>query len=188
MLRSFVKVNHITNLSDARYCAGMGVDVLGFQITEENFEEDVKNFQSIKDWVSGVEFCAEINFYTPKINELGFTYIESNSKDLVFRYIKEDGLKVIFQIQSDNDGEISDDIINDLPHGSELILHCTKDQKEKLDIASCLVQADGIESNEIQDLLEGSVFGISLTGSDEIRPGFKDYDSLADILELLEED
>ena len=27
-LKTFVKVGNITNLSDARYCAGMGVDML----------------------------------------------------------------------------------------------------------------------------------------------------------------
>ena len=33
-LQTFVKVGEITNLSDARYCAGMGVDLLGFNVVE----------------------------------------------------------------------------------------------------------------------------------------------------------
>jgi phosphoribosylanthranilate isomerase len=35
---------------------------------------------------------------------------------------------------------------------------------------------------------ETDIFGISLKGSTEIKPGFKDYDELADILEEIELD
>ena len=31
-LRTSVIVNGVNNLSDARYCAGMGVDVIGFNL------------------------------------------------------------------------------------------------------------------------------------------------------------
>ncbi|MFT7424854.1 MAG: phosphoribosylanthranilate isomerase, partial [Algoriphagus sp.] len=33
-LRTFVKINGITNLTDARYCSGMYVDLLGFTFEE----------------------------------------------------------------------------------------------------------------------------------------------------------
>jgi phosphoribosylanthranilate isomerase len=44
------------------------------------------------------------------------------------------------------------------------------------------------KENACRIVEELQVGGISLAGSSEIRPGFKDYDELADILETLEVD
>ena len=60
-LKTTVKVSKVNNLSDARYCAGMGVNQLGFNIEpdHENYT-DPKSFKELADWVSGVEFVGEI--------------------------------------------------------------------------------------------------------------------------------
>ena len=39
MLKTLVKVSGIENLSDARYCAGMGVEFLGFPLAQIPFEK-----------------------------------------------------------------------------------------------------------------------------------------------------
>ena len=60
-LRTFVKVSTISNLSDARYCAGMGVDLLGFCTIEE--QDDYMHparFQEIRGWVTGPKIVAEV--------------------------------------------------------------------------------------------------------------------------------
>src|SRR6187402_1005196 len=60
-LKTFVKVGSITNLSDARYCAGMGADLLGFRVVEghESYISP-KQFQEIRGWVTGPKVVAEI--------------------------------------------------------------------------------------------------------------------------------
>src|SRR5690349_8085794 len=60
-LTRFVKVGNISNLSDARYCAGMGVDLLGFRTIEgqENFIAP-KQFQEVRGWVTGPRVVGEI--------------------------------------------------------------------------------------------------------------------------------
>src|SRR5688572_33445133 len=60
-LKTFVKVGCITNLSDARYCAGMGVDMLGFRVVEGQ-EDYIKpsQFQEIRGWISGPSVVAEV--------------------------------------------------------------------------------------------------------------------------------
>src|SRR4051812_19134719 len=60
-LKTVVKVGNISNLSDARYCAGMGVDMLGFRVLEkqENFISP-RLFQEIRGWVSGPKVVAEV--------------------------------------------------------------------------------------------------------------------------------
>src|SRR6187401_3084647 len=60
-LKTIVKVGGITNLSDARYCSGMGVDMLGFRVIEgqDNYISP-KQFQEIRGWVTGPQIVAEI--------------------------------------------------------------------------------------------------------------------------------
>jgi phosphoribosylanthranilate isomerase len=49
-LKTFVKVGCITNLSDARYCAGMGVDMLGFRAVEvRKTTSNLRNFRKFED-------------------------------------------------------------------------------------------------------------------------------------------
>ena len=36
MLSTIVKISQVTNLSDAGYCAGMGVEMIGFMIDEDS--------------------------------------------------------------------------------------------------------------------------------------------------------
>ena len=55
MLKTLVKVSGVNNLSNARYCAGMGVDMLGFDMDSMQIEQ----FHEIKNWVSGVKIVGE---------------------------------------------------------------------------------------------------------------------------------
>ena len=59
MLKTKVKVGKVTNLSDARYCAGMGVDMLGFSIGLAHDSIDPKKYKEITEWVSGPDFVLE---------------------------------------------------------------------------------------------------------------------------------
>ena len=56
-LKLKIKVGNITNLSDARYSAGMGVDWLGFRM--DNI--DPQTFREITGWVTGPRFVIEIH-------------------------------------------------------------------------------------------------------------------------------
>lgn len=55
-LKTKVKAGNITNLHDARYCAGMGVDWLGFRADTV----DAVTFKEITNWVSGPQFVLEL--------------------------------------------------------------------------------------------------------------------------------
>jgi len=57
MLKTKVKVSKITNLSEARYCAGMGVDYLSFPTSSV----DLKSYQEITGWVAGPKFGIEMD-------------------------------------------------------------------------------------------------------------------------------
>jgi len=60
-LKAYVKVGTLSNLGDVRYCAGMGVDMIGFQVIPGQPDYlEASRFQEIRGWVSGPLFVAEI--------------------------------------------------------------------------------------------------------------------------------
>ena len=60
-LKTIVKVGSITNLSDARYCAGMGVEMLGFAFDPSHgYYLQAIQFNEIIKWVSGVTIVGEL--------------------------------------------------------------------------------------------------------------------------------
>jgi phosphoribosylanthranilate isomerase len=54
MLTKTVKISNVTNLSDARYCAGMGVEMLGFSIDEDspNYISPKNSRISVPGWLA----------------------------------------------------------------------------------------------------------------------------------------
>jgi phosphoribosylanthranilate isomerase len=58
-LRMRVKVGGITNLSEARYCAGMGCDYLGFRVGGKGLSPN--EFREIAGWVPGPQLVVEVD-------------------------------------------------------------------------------------------------------------------------------
>lgn len=186
-LKTLVKVGGITNLSDARYCAGMGVDFLGFRVVE-GFPNSIslKSYQEIRGWVTGPQIVAEIygvsdaqylrqvlENFRPDMLELGLVEYEAIGSHLEMPFIlalkdNEDlphlAVKPAYILASD--GPAVSKLIPDY----ELLLKATNSQEAE----RCLRHT--------------GVSGLALEGGHEVRPGLKSYDDLADILELLEQD
>ena len=60
MLRTKVKASSITNLTDARYFAAMGVEWLGFNLNPQNGSViSAASIHEIEGWVEGVQIVAE---------------------------------------------------------------------------------------------------------------------------------
>jgi phosphoribosylanthranilate isomerase len=186
-LKTLVKVGSITNLSDARYCAGMGVDLLGFQVIETN-----KNYiapalyQQIRGWVSGPKIVAEfqglnnstdieglLNTYMPDYAELT---IEGYK---LFR--NRFNIPVIVNVEA---AEVPLAVLESFSDVDYVITGNTFSKE----IFKGKVLARGDDKETLKLLLNTSkIDGVALEGSPEIRPGFKNYDNLADILEMLDE-
>lgn len=63
MLHLPVKVNSITNLTDARFCAGMGVEMLGFSMSEKHIRHiEADKVNGITGWLSGIKVVSEFYF------------------------------------------------------------------------------------------------------------------------------
>lgn len=178
----FVKVGNITHLSDARYCAGMGVDLLGFSVIEgqENYISP-KQFQEIRGWISGPGVVAQLygiasadtiagilENYRPDYLELGVAELEKIKSNLPLPFILNyAGLERIRTAQP--------------PAYIQVTAGST------VDPGSVPVLVSVASKGEVSTLSPG-IHGISLNSGKEIRPGLKAHDELNDILEFLDVD
>lgn len=202
-LKTFIKVSNISNLSDARYCAGMGVEMLGFAV-EQDTEHYItpQAYQEMIGWLSGVEFVAEFTRSNlEQINEIIEQYPAH-----AFQTENEAVLEKILHNKQSQDIETLP--IKILFRAQDLLL-LQKVAEKYASVVSFFILAE-VQNYEIgmieplaqkyPILLEGfsnlaevekflqktAVKGFVLQGSKEIAPGLKDFDNLAEILEGLE--
>ncbi|MDX1628189.1 MAG: phosphoribosylanthranilate isomerase [Fulvivirga sp.] len=196
-LKTFVLISAINNLSDARYCAGMDVDLLGF-----NFEENNPNyitpetFKELVEWLSGVSFVGE--FETKKdpsdidqtLKKYEVDYVEVTSQNLISP-LQKAGYKVIWRADI---SELKQEFISSADYlvvesGKSAVSSSQRRLLTALAKNQKVLLGYGITDDNVLALLEETgVHGIALKGGNEIKPGYKDYDELADILETLEID
>jgi phosphoribosylanthranilate isomerase len=196
MLKTLVKVSGIENLSDARYCAGMGVEFLGFPLAQLPFEK----FQEIRQWISGVEIVGElIGSTTSETMNLIHQYkpdrIEVDSKANLIE-LKKLELPIILRVNLDSDN-LPALFASAAPFVSHFLL--MGDSKESLVGAESQVEIWAAQYSMILGLdipdddldewvSQSSIKGIGLVSGKEDRPGFRDFTDLMTILEKLEID
>lgn len=186
-LKTSVKVT-INNLSDARYSAGMGVDYLGFSVDEDNeFYLSSESFKEIAEWISGVNYVAELSSYK-ELDNYNVEIIQVSDPELAAAYPDK---KVILEV-TPSELTAKKDQISKAQNISTLLINIDNEKEQLSSVQSiseipCLIGYD-LSPQEVLKLVESERFGIALKGSSEDRPGYKDYDELADILEELEVD
>jgi phosphoribosylanthranilate isomerase len=188
-LSRFVKVGSISNLSDARFCAGMGVDMLGFKAVEgQDHYLSPKAFQEIRGWISGPAIVAEvyglrdgdtlaaiIEHYRPDYLELGWDelpFVGHTDLPLVLAIRPEEAERMAGHVLQ---GRIAHILIPDFDGAAA--------------VNSALPVLAGVRTTADVDqvLSHFPGYGLALNGSAEIRPGLKSFDELADVLERLDE-
>jgi len=202
-LNTEVKVGKITNLSDARYCAGMGVQYLGFSMDPDSeYFVDQKTLKTIKEWIVGPTIVGEFSDMDPLIYDYStiqkdIDCIEISEPALVDATAKID-LPIILKLNITTFQSIQE--LNEIMAWMKdrvlffLLEKSTTSLIQDEDILSLASQYKimigfGIDKQRVHSWIdETDIFGISLKGGTEIKPGFKDYDELADILEEIEVD
>jgi phosphoribosylanthranilate isomerase len=192
-LKTLVKVSNISNLSDARYCAGMGVDMLGFQVIvgkDHYINPDL--FKEIRGWFSGPTVVTEIygiekgedltgiiQQYLPDLLELSLSDLKKiHSPSSAFL------LATTYEELTTREQELG-------PYRTQIAFvlipgNTTKDKIDQL-AKNFKVLLDVTSEDQLQALHESPlVRGIVLHGSEEEKPGLKEYNQLSSILEKLE--
>lgn len=196
-LSTFVKISSINNLSDARYCAGMGVDLIGFCV-DKNHSNYVSpmQYKEITGWITGVKTVAEIE-------DCPVQEVLDSLKEYKFNYLEVKNIEILWQLTSLekpfiyklNIQEVTTPPVHDHIHyylvegnnetfSKEEIKNLKEFSSKHSVIVSC-----GENKSTIKTLLNKTkIKGIELKGGDEISPGLKDFDNLSEILEMLEID
>lgn len=189
-LKTTVKVSHVSHLSDARYCAGMGVEMLGFRVApEEEHYVSPEVFQDIRGWISGPKIVAELHGVTEgsSINDIikayAPDYLEMNWQQYrTFGSLAP--LPIIVEFPSTPVVALSGEY-------KDILYWITQEAARCRDVAALpsrkLKKISTLESLH-KSLEERCFSGFVLEGSKPLRPGITSYDQLGDLLEALEED
>jgi phosphoribosylanthranilate isomerase len=181
-LRTLVKIGGVTNLSDARYCAGMGVDLLGFGAIEgQPGFIAASEFREIRGWISGPKIVAEV-YGLNNPGELD-TVLADYQPDYLEMSVREltllRSVPLPFILSVDSDTVLNE--VNSTPayvQGGQYLRTYQHPFIIKIDSNADLRTVEN----------EPAIVGIAMMGSSEIRPGLKSYDHIADVLEALEVD
>lgn len=194
----------MNNLTDARYCAGMYVNLLGFCLEEskENYLSPDK-YKEITDWISGISFVGEFENSHPDtiLQKLtlypGISVIELSEASHIPMLLHTE-LDIIYRVQVSS----ATDVIQLIAETSSFQTHQIRillvSENDSLDEETLKAIKDlatrtqvllgyGLQADSIENILKHTgVSGIALRGGNEISPGLKDFDELAEILEILE--
>jgi phosphoribosylanthranilate isomerase len=189
-----IYVQRITNLSDARYCAGMGVNLLGFVVNPVDVDYvSPKLYQDMIGWISGPGRVAEwtghstmdadeiISNYKPDFLHVDWIHIGKNKLpdlpllvEVAFRdlslclnHLQEQRIEIAYLVVTDIARE---ERYSSVPSSGYPVLLSIP---EGLDSIAGILSMTGVQ-------------GLMLQGSRELAPGLKDYDHLSRILEALE--
>ena len=201
-LDCIVKAGSISNLSDARYCAGMGVDFLGFNcdLGQPGFI-DPGLYQEIASWISGVKFTAEFLTHDAaaivhSLEHFRADLIEVSHHQLLVD-LENTGLPTMLRLPwGDQSDRLLPGFLEQWPDNLDYLILEFRHMPPEIPSdpvrallnagAQILVAAD-FRADQVRPFLERwSPAGLALHGGDEIRPGERDFVALAEILEALE--
>ncbi len=195
-----IKLGNITNLSDARYAAAAGIDYLGFcfDANNQNYIAPIKAKEMI-DWINGCKIVAEFGDQTTDeiqtISELlNVDLIELNNHILPdeFSIFNKPIIKKININEFDVEG---------LKRELEAYKNCAEyfhlySSENKINIEENLlahlckqykiILGFPLDSNTIISTINSlKPFAINIYGQDEEKTGYKDFDEMNELLELI---
>lgn len=204
-LATFVKVSGVSNLSDARYCAGMGVHVLGFNLEEEHPHYiDPEKYTAITEWLAGVEFAAEFDTYSSEAIEKVLAdysridYLQTSNTQQVASLadLQKPLIVRLDAAQYREDIVALADIMRDCRQQAAYFLIENSAASPRVDLLDDLLHLSkqypillgfGLSADNVPSLInEYSLAGIALRGGEEVKPGYRNFDELADVLEAIE--
>ncbi|MDE0470974.1 MAG: hypothetical protein OXH57_03460 [Ekhidna sp.] len=199
-LKTFVKISNVTSLSDARYCAGMMVDLLGFN-TDPSSENKVSptDYYEIKKWISGVSFVGEFenankDNICQALGEYAIDYIQIADLTAV-EAASLLGKPLIFQlsIKAEEDLNQLKSTLSYLDRIVKIVV-IKSSNPELFDMINSkisnynfnlkLLKGFGVTANQYLSNFRG----LEMEATREEKPGFKDYGNIMDVLESIEED
>ncbi len=195
-LKTTVKVGSITNLSDARYCAGMGVDLLGFNATagSPDYINSIQ-LEELRGWFVGPKVVVEIyGIDNVEAYETLLTNYQPDMIELSFHELlklRPHNIPLILTILPEQ-YHAQAAVLRDFKSTIQFLqLPADSDRKLLKEIVKqfhVLLEASNDVEPAINFIKENPGIGLALKGSSEEKAGYKSYDQLSVVLEQLEQD
>ncbi len=190
-LKTKVIATGITNLHDARYCAGMGVEHIAFPIDPKlgnHISEPA--FKEITGWISGTKLGVEISDVEGiELDNFEADFYLTDNSDLIDKFPEAN---FILRVKTALEAQ------NLLPKYKDRVEFYILEWNNS-DLETSLSQIDaytqhypiyvgfGITPENVEAVISKiKPEGIALKGGKEIKVGLNDFDGLADVLEAIE--
>lgn len=179
----------------------MGVEILGFSVEQDHPDYvSPEVFTEITGWVSGVKLAGEIE--EDKIPDLGgykFDILQVKDPSLLesARQLAEETILKIDLDQVTDFGQLNELLSGNSGSATWFLLESASHEMNTELFSTIshissnhpILLGFGIQKETVTSILEKiPVSGLVLKGGHEQRPGYKDYEELADILEEIEVD
>lgn len=177
-----ILVKSVSSLSEARYCSGMMVDYISFDLNPESDDYVAKEqFEEIKNWLSGVKILG--SFATADIFEI-ISALKTYSLDgFIFdstQLIMLDEIDVTEKFLEVNDRTEFTDGLNVNYIVSDTINENIEAWQSNYNVLL------GYKFENVS-VISDKIAGYAFKGSRELRPGINNYDGLMEALETLED-
>lgn len=196
MLKTLVKVSGIQNLSDARYCAGMGVEMLGFPFPDL----ELAKFKEITSWLAGVSIVGEFaSANTAEIIACVEQYQPNKiqvSEKVDLNALQALNLPILQKIDIST-SNLPAVLALHAPAVESFVIECSdmsdyeglKSSIETWAAQYPIILSLDLPEEELMEWIEHtSIKGIEIKSGEEDRPGYRDFSDLMSILEQLDID
>ena len=195
----FVKIRGVNNLSDARYCSGMMVNVIGFNLnTNQKDGVSINSFKAITKWIQGPKIAGEfddmeLDLIRNYLTRIELDVIETSNPSFLAPLL-DTGKEIYLKINLDS---MTDDkaLFNKIKEGqiAHKIVICSSrksiHKKPLKNLTNHLKKNEQIINGFNLDLNQINFWpAIEIIASPEDKTGFKDYGEIMDILEHINEE
>lgn len=197
MTKTICKVSGISSLTDARYCAGMGVEYLGIPFDNQVVGAIDRNlFVSISGWIEGPVWMGEyegtdLQTILEVSDSYGIIFWQLSNRDLALK-LRIIGFKVALQIENPTENQLKEVLETIRPEF--LVLKANRNSAEEVEKAKALNEKIQVLIHPISGIADVEFWrstipgiGLQLASGEEERPGWMDLSGLQDVLEMIEE-
>ena len=188
-------IRGINNLSDARYCAGMGADKLTFVLDPAlPGYLDTKTVKELAGWVAGVELIGE--FDNLSAHEINAIAAECTLDAVLLRSFRttaelaEIAPPLYLEIPADGTAltqPLPDSLVGLVVELPETVAPETLSALHVLSAQKPLWLGPGLAPDRARALVtEFQPAGLSFPSGNEVKPGLRDFDQLEAVFEALE--
>lgn len=195
-----IKVSGVTSLHEARYCAGMGVDMVGFPLdSQQEGHMSAQTFEEIAGWLAGVQYVGELGpLANTDLTAYELDFLETDSTD-VLNELQRYNIPCILRCQFESfhdQGQLlaflnlyADQVAYFLIEAEGGLADNYFSILKSITTQFPILIGFGITASNVNRVIdEIKPKGLALKGSQEIKTGLNDFDQLGDILEAIDTD